>query len=1074
MPRSREQIREELLNRYRLVSGTPETDPVVTEPPPTEIVQEVFAHEEAGSDDQSNVVEAVSSTPPVHADEPTPISIDASSESVADKEEIAKVTNEFEKILELLAILKSAKEDQEFSDALINAKAEVERLESLAIKFKGKGITEFRDIFGQVKHILSMAQNEFDKSLVKPPEEPTGKEPKKDGKEKKPEVEILDAKDIEDQIRQILSTMSGVERIDSLTVTGDGDTLSLDAKLTGKKGFVSTDITITGAKLSVAQGKIKVSEHTVRSSKFEGRVKGMIDKKMGLVDEKVKEYLANKKGKPVETVSIEEGKVKVTYRDEIPADTGGEIKRVKFTPPEDGTGSEKEGKEKLKEDKENPELEKFKLAKEALELALQKAENNGSDQLGQNQAELQDAEEKYQQARAEYIAGNIEKYEEVRSDELKAIFKNQNKDTAWYKKAVQGIAGFNRKLGEWNLHAGLEKTGYKIDNRVAKIMLRSVNARTAISGALLGGAWIAGSGIAAGFMLAGRSGLSGVASGVGSHDMMAQMRQKWDRGNIEKILKETGKLKEGEIAVAGRVALERLDDAVDNMVSQAIFDGANYEDLAKDTLYQQLIQKRNEILAGIKVTAGPEAEGNDSLVQLLEQRSSEADERLDAALKGKKIKSRNRKLIASALGAVSAGWSGYRLWALDGDQNAVIADKVAEKLQEDIEQSHVDNVVATQKLVALAEANQKEALPTDIPAPKIGPGEGTMMGPGVKASELGESASDGVIKTGVDKVPIVHNGKDSGAWLETKADGSVSIHAGTRGIEGAMLDLKTTDPERYKNLIEKLQEYKSDTPGADNSHGALVHRFAQKFQEEHPGKDLDWISKGEIALDKDGTPEIKDVEYLNKATGSVAEIEKNTDTGSLDTAFAPKSATSLSEFLKNDPSLADESASGVGGAKLENIFDAGQAQGASPKVSAPNASGMVEVLRDKDGEPLYGVTRKPEVAQMILGESQGLSLPELRGIMSTDWQDIHFKALGLNKDSLAELRSSNMTVAQLQEKIVDGSDSKFVLQFGKLADELKGKSIELGWTESDMNKKVFDGFLEYAKHEAKISPAKAA
>ena len=67
-----------------------------------------------------------------------------------------------------------------------------------------------------------------------------------------------------------------------------------------------------------------------------------------------------------------------------------------------------------------------------------------------------------------------------------------------------------------------------------------------------------------------------------------------------------------------------------------------------------------------------------------------------------------------------------------------------------------------------------------------------------------------------------------------------------------------------------------------------------------------------------------------------------------------------------------------------------------------------------------------------------------------------------------------MTIAQLQEKITDGSDSKFVLQFGKLADELKGKSIELGWTESDMNKKVFDGFLEYAKHEAKISPAKAA
>lgn len=78
-------------------------------------------------------------------------------------------------------------------------------------------------------------------------------------------------------------------------------------------------------------------------------------------------------------------------------------------------------------------------------------------------------------------------------------------------------------------------------------------------------------------------------------------------------------------------------------------------------------------------------------------------------------------------------------------------------------------------------------------------------------------------------VEIMRNGRPTGASMEVLPSGDSVIHAGKRGVEGAISDLRTTDPEKYKGMMSWIRE---QYPGTKANDGALIHRIVTRMAEE--------------------------------------------------------------------------------------------------------------------------------------------------------------------------------------------------------------------------------------------------
>ena len=96
----------------------------------------------------------------------------------------------------------------------------------------------------------------------------------------------------------------------------------------------------------------------------------------------------------------------------------------------------------------------------------------------------------------------------------------------------------------------------------------------------------------------------------------------------------------------------------------------------------------------------------------------------------------------------------------------------------------------------------------------------------------------------------------TGASYEISADGEIVLHAGKRGIEGAILDfakeMGEKDPEMYKKLVESLAKYSTDgsAPADTKALGDTVHRFIVDYAKEHNFKpeQLDKILAADVRL----------------------------------------------------------------------------------------------------------------------------------------------------------------------------------------------------------------------------------
>src|SRR4029077_12314091 len=99
-------------------------------------------------------------------------------------------------------------------------------------------------------------------------------------------------------------------------------------------------------------------------------------------------------------------------------------------------------------------------------------------------------------------------------------------------------------------------------------------------------------------------------------------------------------------------------------------------------------------------------------------------------------------------------------------------------------------------------------------------------------------------KTAV-KTELLHADKPTGASVEITGD-HVVITPGTRGIEGALLDMQQAKPAEYESIHKRLLEnYGSKVPGG-NEEAKLVHRFVLAQKENFDPDKLNSISCGKI------------------------------------------------------------------------------------------------------------------------------------------------------------------------------------------------------------------------------------
>ena len=76
---------------------------------------------------------------------------------------------------------------------------------------------------------------------------------------------------------------------------------------------------------------------------------------------------------------------------------------------------------------------------------------------------------------------------------------------------------------------------------------------------------------------------------------------------------------------------------------------------------------------------------------------------------------------------------------------------------------------------------------------------------------------------------LTHSGKSTGAYLEYKNNEAI-VHAGNRGLEGSLQDLKAAEPETYTGMMKWIRGHYQDIQSSDN---ALIHKIVSEVAEKN-------------------------------------------------------------------------------------------------------------------------------------------------------------------------------------------------------------------------------------------------
>lgn len=355
------------------------------------------------------------------------------------------------------------------------------------------------------------------------------------------------------------------------------------------------------------------------------------------------------------------------------------------------------------------------------------------------------AKQEYEQARAEYIGANVDRYLSeqslINANRLREYGRGRE-STIWQKLQK----GYER-TGEITLYNYYKRHNPDLKiNKVEEFLLKKLNARVAINAGLIG-AGLSGGMYVGGAALVTRRLMSGISAGLGFRGM-AEMARKW-KNRDELTEHDAGNLKD---ITAVMKHMRRLE-------STAFFDGNNAKDVDAMPVYRKLVERQTEFLREIE--KNPEAQEN------LQKQFTLAEEDFSEALVKEK-KGRNR---TAAFGGVA----------------------------------------------------------------------GALVGGGVTGKILGKTA-----EYFVGKAPLV----------ETPVEVVSVLKIGGNGIEGSLLETKTSNPELYGKIMARLHEQYPDSKAKDST---LIHRMVKKLATENGftidggGKDLSKIVSGGIEINSDGS-----------------------------------------------------------------------------------------------------------------------------------------------------------------------------------------------------------------------------
>jgi hypothetical protein len=265
----------------------------------------------------------------------------------------------------------------------------------------------------------------------------------------------------------------------------------------------------------------------------------------------------------------------------------------------------------------NNEKEYQKYLEFALKDKLFKGKKEGKAQV---KKEYEEAKEKYEKARSKYVGKHMDRFVDERT---KLADRRAEKFEKGKWKKVWDWAG-----KELSLYRTLEKRGYKIENKFGKFLAKGLNARTLVSLGLLG----TGIGLGAGSMvgvsaLAAKRIYSGVATGMGSYELMRMAGEKYPRLTDKKL---------------GSINYEQAEKIMAQYEIRARLKG---EKVSDNENYQKLKDKYQELLIGENKKANKKA---DVLIKAADKQLGEID-------KSVKRNARVRKVLAVGLGVFVGG-----------------------------------------------------------------------------------------------------------------------------------------------------------------------------------------------------------------------------------------------------------------------------------------------------------------------------------------------------------------------------------------------------------------------------------
>jgi hypothetical protein len=439
----------------------------------------------------------------------------------------------------------------------------------------------------------------------------------------------------------------------------------------------------------------------------------------------------------------------------------------------------------------------------------------------------------YQGLRAELVIGSFERLMEEKTKLVETRL-------AEYAKRERGRAekayAYYKKLGELNLHALFIKAGFEVDFKIPKAVLKSVNARTVTSFGLLGvGVALGPTSLGLSSLFARRA-LSGTSAGVGSYDLLRGLRERSFRKGLELNLEDIKTVAEA-------------DEYISKLESRALLDGLTPAEFSQDTVYNQLLKKRFSL-------AQAEFESEDAAKQ--------SDARFNYLLTGiydterdlwKKLGSERRKRLAlKATAALIGGMvgTGAAKYGIDKAIKFMSGDE-AELVQRPTTGFRSGPVAETTEPHASSktlEISQAQAARSQTEIASLTENE-----PAVEQAPEQASAqviTETTVKPGAAEIKptiteITHGQEETGARIEEYGSNSV-VHAGRRGIEGALIDLKDTQPEKYSKMMGWL---KQQYPNSRTSDSSLIHKFIMEKSNGMEG-DINRIISGEVAIKPDG------------------------------------------------------------------------------------------------------------------------------------------------------------------------------------------------------------------------------